>query len=372
MKRITLFTVMSALMVIGLVSCFSNDRSNGNGTGKQATMSVTPLPDTIKTNASGITATPFHTKVKAENGSVTVIPLSGPITSKDAELSGLAWAGETLVLLPQYPERFGPGDGALFAIPKSEILNYLDGKSKSPITPSLITFVAPGVKESIKKYEGYEAIDFLDQTVYMTIESGKNDKMMGYLVSGSVSSDLKEIRIDTSHLVKIQPAIQMDNRTDEAVVVMQDKLLTFFEINGADLNPRPAAHVFGFDLSPKGTIPFPQLEYRVTDATLAPDGGIWVINYVAPKDSDVYPTTDPLAGKYGQGEYPDKNRQVERLVKLNLSDEGLTLADQPPLQIPLINSPRNWEGLVLLDDRGFLLVTDKSPGTMLGFVSLPR
>jgi hypothetical protein len=194
---------------------------------------------------------------------------------------------------------------------------------------------------------------------------------MGYLVSGTISSDLSEIRIDTSHVIEIQPAVQMDNRTDEALVVTQDKLLTFFEINGAELNPQPAAHVFGMDLTPQGTISFPSLEYRVTDATLAPDGDIWVINYIAPKDADVYPISDPLLEKYGNGGVPNRNRQVERLVKLHLTDTGLTLVDQPPVEIPLINNPRNWEGLVLLDDRGFLLVTDKSPNTMLGFVPMP-
>jgi hypothetical protein len=35
--------------------------------------------------------------------SAVIIPLSGPIDSKQAELSGLAWIGDTLVLLPQYP-----------------------------------------------------------------------------------------------------------------------------------------------------------------------------------------------------------------------------------------------------------------------------
>jgi hypothetical protein len=33
---------------------------------------------------------------------------------------------------------------------------------------------------------------------------------------------------------------------------------------------------------------------------------------------------------------------------------------------------RNWEGLVRLDDRGFLLVTDLFPGTILGFVPAPQ
>jgi len=78
-----------------------------------------------------------------------------------------------------------------------------------------------------------------------------------------------------------------------------------------------------------------------------------------------------LAEKYDNEEVPNKNRQVERIIKLNFTDAGIKLADQPPVQIPLIHTARNWEGLALLDDRGFLLVTDKSPNTMLGFVPMP-
>src|SRR5258706_9649810 len=300
-----------------------------------------------------------------------VIPLSGPMDSKQAELSGLAWIGDTLVLLPQYPERFGSGEGMLFAIPKQAILDYLDGKSKAPISPSTIKFNAPGLKDQIKDYEGFEAIGFLNQHVYLTIESGKNNKMMGYLVSGKISSDFADINIDTARVVEIQPPIQMDNRTDEAVVITQNKILTFFEINGAALNPKPVAHVFNLDLTPEGTISFPSLEYRVTDAALSPDGGIWVINKVAVKDAEIFPTSDPLSQKYNSENGTGQFQIVERLVKLNFDGTGIKLADTPPVQIKLDQNQHNWEGLVLLDNRGFLLVTDKSPNTMLAFIPVP-
>ncbi len=293
--------------------------------------------------------------------SIVDIPLTGPITKKKAELSGLAWMGDTLVLLPQYPEKFGPDDGVLFTIPKQAILDYLDGKSKEPISPSTIKFVAPGLSDNIKNYEGFEAIGFWNQNIYLTIESGKNNNMMGYLVSGTISSDSKEIRMDTSNVVEIQPSIQMDNRTDEALVITQNKILTFFEINGAGLNPHPTAHVFGLDLTSEGTILFPNLEYRVTDAALGPNGEIWVINKVSPKDTELFSPFDPLKDF----------RQVEHLVELNYETSGITLADSPPIKIKLDKEPRNWEGLVLLENRGFLLVTDKSPDTLLGFIPMP-
>jgi hypothetical protein len=303
--------------------------------------------------------------------SIVFIPLKGPITSKKAELSGLAWIDDTLVLLPQYPERFGLNEGVLFAIPKQAILDYLDGKSKEPISPYTIKFIAPGLKDNIQDYEGFEAIGFWNQNIYLTIESGKNNEMMGHLVSGIISSDLKEIRIDTSHVVDIQPPIQMDNRTDEALVITQNKILTFFEVNGASLNPQPTAHAFSLDLASEGTISFPNLEYRVTDAALDSDGEIWVINKVSPNDTELFPKSDPLIEKYNHGNTPEGIQQVERLVKLNLGTNGITLAGIPPIQITLDKSPRNWEGLALLDNRGFLLATDKSPDTLLGFIAMP-
>ena len=82
------------------------------------------------------------TKTIAEQP-VTLIPLNGPIAHEDAELSGLAWQGDNLILLPQYPDRFGKDDGILFSIPKSVILDVVDGKSKGPITPTFIQFLHP-------------------------------------------------------------------------------------------------------------------------------------------------------------------------------------------------------------------------------------
>ncbi len=322
-------------------------------------------------NIAGCHVSAPPTKAAPSEPSFVIIPMDGSITKKKAELSGMAWIGDTLILMPQYPEKFGPNEGALFAIQKQTILDYLDGKSKEPIIPSKIILSAPGLKDSILNYEGFESIGYLDQHIYMTIESGKGNKMMGYLVSGTISPDLKEIVLDTTHIVEIQPTIQMDNRTNEALVIMQNKIFTFFEVNGTELNPQPTAHIFSLDLIPEGTASFPNLEYRVTDAALAANGEIWVINNVSPNDTQLFTTSDPLLENYNGGTSSKDIQQVERLVKLNYSSTGFTLADNPPVQIPLDTVSRNWEGLALLDNRGFLLVTDKHPDTILEFISIP-
>jgi len=299
---------------------------------------------------------------------VALIPLAGEVADASVEVSGLAWHGDSLILLPQYPERFGEGDGVLFALPKADILNYLDGKSTAPLTPVSIKLSAAGLKESIPNFQGYEAIGFHGDQVFMTIEAGEGADMHGYLVSGTIAEN--EIKLDASKVIEIPMPIDSENHTDEALVVTDDKVLTFYELNGADLVPQPAAQVFNFELNPETSISLPQLEYRLTDAAFA-DGKIWVINYFFPGDTDMLPKVDPLAETYGEGATHAKYDQVERLVELSYNDSGITLTNTAPIQMALEEDARNWEGLVMLDQRGFLVATDKYPGTLLGFVEMP-
>ena len=306
----------------------------------------------------------------AQEQEVINLELAGPITDPNAELSGLGWYGNTLILLPQYPERFADGDGALFALPKADILAALDTTHQTPLEPAAIHLTAPGLKESIPNYQGFEAIGFHGDQVFLTIEAGEGADMHGYLVSGTIASDLSKITLDTSNVVEIPMAFPSDNHSDEALIITNDTVLTFFEINGADLNPSPAAHVFDFDLNPQGTVSIPNLEYRLTEAAL--DGNsLWVINYFFPGDTDLTPKTDPLAEKYGEGKSHAAQDQVERLVELNYSPDGITFADSAPIQLTLdSDNARNLEGLVVLDNQGFLMVTDKFPSTMLIFVKM--
>lgn len=88
-----------------------------------------------------------------------IIPLTDPLALRDAEISGMAWYGDYLILLPQYPNMFATqGDGYIFALPKSEIVAFLDGESTEPLDPIQIPFFAPGLRQDIAGFEGYEAI----------------------------------------------------------------------------------------------------------------------------------------------------------------------------------------------------------------------
>lgn len=301
---------------------------------------------------------------------VITIPLAGRAANKDAEYSGLAWYGDNLILLPQYPSRFGSGDGALLAITKTDIVAFLDGKNKNAITPREIVLKAPGLAQRIAGFEGFESIGFVGDQIFLTIES-KPSAMQGNLVKGKIAPDLSTIEIDTTTLVAIPPQADITNFSDEALVVTKNKLLTLYEANGAGVNAKPVAHVFDFKPAAAGTLAFPNIEYRITDATPTDDANrFWAINYFFPGDVKILPLSDPLALRFGKGKTHAQYPQVERLVEFQYSDSGVTLTNTPPIQLTLPNTDaRNWEGIARLDNRGFLIATDTYPQTLLGFVA---
>jgi hypothetical protein len=313
---------------------------------------------------------------------VTEIPLTGPVARPEAEVSGMAWYGDHLILLPQYPDfAIEEGDGAVFALPKEDLLAYLDGTRTDPLEPIPVLFVAPGLADQIIGFEGYEAITFLGDQAFLTIEAREASRasgMRGYLVSGRIAPDLGSLVLNTATVTEIASQPKMGNKSDEALLVAGDRLVTIYEVNGAAINASPVAHLFDMQLAPSGTIPFPNIEYRITDATvLDEEGRFWAINYFFPGDTKLRTDSDPLAERYGQGPTHAQFETVERLLEFEYSESGIGLADRPPLQLELPDSVigglgRNWEGLVRLDDRGFLLVTDLFPETILAFVPAPE
>jgi hypothetical protein len=303
---------------------------------------------------------------------VIEIPLSGAVAAPDSEVSGLAWYGDSLVLLPQYPGRLG---GFLFALSEDHILSFLDGELNGAVTPREVPLVAPDIESRVEGFEGFEAIAFAGDRVFVTVESQQGNSMMGYLIAGSVTPGLSEVRLDTTNLVQVEPQAGTPNLTDETLLIVDDLLVTIYESNGANVNPEPVAHLFDMDLTCLDTIPFPNVEYRITDATATDgEGRFWAINYLYPGDIDqLDPAPDPLVETYGAGSTHAGSETVERLLELQIGEEGVAFTGTPPLQFALASdgSSRNWEGLVRLDERGFLLATDKFPQTILAFVAAP-
>jgi hypothetical protein len=335
-----------------------------------ACQSPTPPAPTLPTQGANL----------AQEYPVQLISLEGPLSKPQAELSGLAWYGDNLLLLPQYPERFvqsGAPDsyGALFTLPKSEVLAYLDGKNNAALSPRPIPFFAPDLKQKVSGFEGFESVVVSGNRIFLTIETHQNSgSMLAVLISGTIAPDLSEIRLDTTRLANIPAQAPIPNFSDEAITLIGDHLLTFYEGNGANVTPKPVGHQFDLDINPQGTLAIPNLEYRITDATPLDSGGqFWVINYFYPGDTKIAPTVDPLFERYGKPPSHSQSKAVERLVQMQFYEKGIRLVDRTPIYLSLLTdgTARNWEGLAQLDTRGFLLVTDSYPSTLLGFVALP-
>ncbi len=305
---------------------------------------------------------------------ITTIPLADPLDRRTAEISGMDWYGDYLILLPQY-FNFAVGR-VIYAIPKADLLGYLADPTGASLEAIRIPVDDEQLEESLRSFEGYESIAFSGDQVFLTVETSARRQMQGYLVSGEIASDMSEIVLDESSLHPIDLPLQLFNSTDEAMLVAGDQVFTFFEANGIGVNPNPVAQVFDLNRSPTGTMPFPNIEYRVTDATrLDAQNNFWVANQFSFGTLGMRPNQDSLAQTFGEGcTHAHAFSTVERLVEMHYDPQaGFSLTGTPPIQLQLDGDLkfRNWEAIARLDDLGFLIATDKYPGTVLAFVPYP-
>lgn len=306
-----------------------------------------------------------------------LLQLAGPVAERRAEVSGLTWMGDTLAVLPQFPDIFGPEDVlGFFAVSKDEILAAVADPAGVAVEPRMIECTSPGLLRIVRGFDGLEAMGIAGDVCYLTAEAKEDTAMAGYLVSGRYHFAAGKATIDLTHLSSIPLGLNVPNIAEESLVIDGRRVLTFSEANGRNVNPEPRAKVFDLDLQYQGSLPFPAIEYRVTDATaLDADGRFWVMNYFFPPDGEVLqPAPDPEVARFGAPEGFDPGGCIERLLELQLTPEGIVRTDTPPLWLELQpdGECRNWEALVRLDDRGFLIMTDKYPATLLAFVPYPR
>lgn len=360
----------------------------GGTAGITATNAVTTTGAVSATNAA-----------RPPESTVRPIALDGPLGIREAEISGLAWFSDTLVLLPQYPGRFGydgtvvtttqSGEGTLFGVGRANVEAALVAGEPS-VAPQPIPLAGAGFGKgearAIPGFEGFEAIAFAGRTAYLSIEVQNGDDMAAYIVRGTVDVDADGvpigITIDAGEPTEVPLPLEIDNMSMESLVADADGVTAFFEANGSALNPSPTAFRLGPDLAPQGQVTFPSVEYRLTDASeAAADGSFWMTNYMFPGDAEtLHPADDGIAGRWGEGATHAAYAQVERIVRIERlppSDRfgaGYRLADEPPVQLELVDgeTSRNWEGLAALGDAGFLVVTDKFPSTILAFVAAPH
>jgi hypothetical protein len=309
---------------------------------------------------------------------VRLITIEGPLAGREAEVSGMTWRGDTLVILPQYPDRFAKdGNLGFFAIGKQKILDVLDGEGPESIQPHLVYCWAPGLAGVVRGFNGLEAVGCIGDRYYMTVEAREDTAMAGYLVSGRYDFVDDRVIMDMTRLTSIPLGLNIPNIAEEAIIIDGERVITLSEANGLNINPEPKAKIFNADAEFTGWLPMPQIEYRVTDATaLDASGRFWVMNYFFPPEKrKLDPAPDPELARFGDPASFDLEQCVERLLELRLTTDGrIVRTETPPLNLELLpdGECRNWEAVVRLDDRGFLLMTDKYPGTLLAFVPLPK
>jgi len=191
------------------------------------------------------------------------------------------------------------------------------------------------------------------------------------VTKGEIDDAAMEIKLDRHPEAVLKPQTDISNFSEEALLISGNLIYTIYEANGADLNSYPKMHVLSRIDGTVDVIPFPNIEYRITDATELDDHNIfWVMNYLWPGDrEDLYTGKDVLIEKYGSGETHSKSEAVERIIECKIEDGRVKLTNRAPIYLQLNEGvSHNWEGIVKFDNRGFLIITDKYPDTILAFV----
>jgi len=330
----------------------------------------------IPTNSIAADPTPTPTQSVLLEAPVQLISIQGEISLPDAEVSGMTWYGDLLLILPQYPENYpsAGGSSSLFAVSKDDILDFIDGSTTAPIETIRIPINNTQVTGQIPGYEGFEAIAVDGEQVYLSIEANDFGTMRGYLIQGSILEGGSAIDLNQTSLVEIPTPVQIFNAAYETLLAKDGQAMALYEANGQDLNPAPQAQTYDPNHDAFTATDFDHIEYRLTDATgINSDGHFWVMNNYMPIEFWFYTRTDPITEMYGLGETHQSNNHVERLLEFKYNDGEISTSGKPPLYLELINDAhsRNWEALVRLDEIGFLAMTDTYPGTILAFIPFP-
>ncbi|TNF30069.1 MAG: hypothetical protein EP329_14285 [Deltaproteobacteria bacterium] len=317
---------------------------------------------------------------------VRLLPLAGGAADVDEEISGLAWHGDDLVLLPERlgleetGHRLVPGPQHVWVLDRATVTRAIAG-DPTPLTPRAVPVTPDLAAWRPGEVDGFEAITFDGDTAWLLVETYQNDAgdNPGWLVRGHLGAD--GLTLDLAGARPLPRPTAHANSGYETVFRWRDGVCAVYELNAAALVPAPRARCFDAALRPAPDLPVPPLPWRVTDATERDDAGrLWVINYRYPGSREIAPepADEALVRRFGAGATHARFAQVERLVAWDVGDDGARLADRAPIQLQLPadwgdRGARNWEGIVRAPG-GFLLVTDEHPGptTLLAFVPAPR
>ena len=273
------------------------------------------------------------------------VPLDGLITDRKQEISGMTTYKDNLILLPENR------NGYYFYIPFDEIMNTL--RTGDKILPVQKTFTTRKLKERYPGLDGFEAIAFNGDDVYIMVEVRIDGKMAGLLLWGTIIPSTMEIDIPEENIMLIKPPAQIDNFSFESLTITDGQLIMIYETNGSKTIDKPFQYVVNLDDMSINKTPFPNIDFRLTDATSVVDNKFWMINYYWTGDKETLGVPNDVG--------------IERLVEFKLGTDGITRSNIPYITLDNLDDPHNWEGLVRFSN-GFLICTDKWPRMVLGYI----
>jgi hypothetical protein len=322
----------------------------------------------------------------AEETAVRIIPLAAPLNDRIAEYSGMTWCGDRLILIPQYPKRlakkhFTPGSNYFYSLAKQDILDFLQGRRTQALQGQAIELLEGNVRAHTLIFDGFEGAACDGNTLWLTIESVglfQRFKRFRRFSSFLVPAEIREnngnttLVVQTDRLQKLGSQSKLENKGDEALTIWKQQVITFHEVNSNTVINQPVAQAFDKRSGEKSLYSFPHIPFRLTDTTAVDQHGrFWGINYRYNRDVFSDDLADPIAEQHGQGQSHKRYDNVERLLQFQISENKISLVNEPPIQLQMTSvEGRNWEAIVRLDDLGFLIATDKYPGSLLGFVPL--
>ncbi len=290
------------------------------------------------------------------------IELSGDIAERHFEASGMAWYKDNLVILPQFPHKWARKyDGAMFFVSKERVESYINGENRNPIKGEKIEFVAEGLDAIGKtKGSGYEAITFVYDTVYVSIESVSGNESVSYLIKGTIDFEKKRIVLNANSKFEVKSQTQIHNMGEETIFSFKNNIYAIHEANGVNVNKAPYVTRLNRNLKNEEKIPFPNIEYRITDAThVDSTGKFYVTNYFYPGEFE----------KLKPNLSDEKiNTAIEQILEFQILDDKIKRTEKNPIIISDHKNKdgSNWEGIVKFNS-GFLLITDMFPETVLSY-----
>jgi len=314
--------------------------------------------------------TELYSQTKYKN-----IPLPTAINGVGEEYSGMCTYAGRIYLLPQYRDYKTlvkkdnlKSDFLIYSLLADSIGRVVDGKDTAlSAYKSLKVINMDKLPDNIgDEYEGFEAISIVNNTVFLSIETG--DKYQNcYLLKASLDLANNQIVVDPVHIVSLKRPKMIYNAGFEAVTWLpaEKKLLAFYEYNGMPNGGQGYLIDTSFAKQPEA-IKTPRLYFRITDVTASNTGQLFGISYFYNGDYKYYLDNDKL------NHQEDNIKKAIPSLKDSLDKDAAYLTRRTFARIVTLKSSasnqweevatfdgyrNNWEGLTLYR-HGALIITD--------------